>query len=158
MSEEVSALLDGELDPGESGSCLDRMQRDPGLRRTWALYQLIGDSLRGVPMLSPGFDAALSRRLAGLPVPLAPRRGTRGDAPPDWLSLSIAASVVGVAVLSWSAVRAPAGGDGTRLATTALAPRLVMLEPAGAGDAPRTQVAMQQFAQRPATLADSRGR
>ena len=42
---EISVLMDGELDSG-SEACLDRLLREPELRRVWARYQLIGEGLR----------------------------------------------------------------------------------------------------------------
>lgn len=47
MNERLSALMDDALDEGAVDSLMDAMRRDPQAERTWQLYGLIGDSLRG---------------------------------------------------------------------------------------------------------------
>jgi sigma-E factor negative regulatory protein RseA len=46
IREQLSALLDGELPRDEMGLLLRRLERDPGLRRAFGSYALIGETLR----------------------------------------------------------------------------------------------------------------
>jgi sigma-E factor negative regulatory protein RseA len=46
IREQLSALLDGELPRGEMGLLMRRLDRDPGLRRAFGSYALIGETLR----------------------------------------------------------------------------------------------------------------
>jgi len=96
MNDQVSALVDGELNGTTAGFCVDRVSKDRDLRTEWALFHLIGDHLRGeAAVMSIGFSQRLSERLAAEPVRLLPR------AVSAWLPLSIAASLIGVGVVAW---------------------------------------------------------
>ncbi|HNB79035.1 MAG TPA: sigma-E factor negative regulatory protein [Rhodocyclaceae bacterium] len=101
MNERLSALMDDALDEGAVDSLMDAMRRDPQAERTWQLYGLIGDSLRGeVP--TEGYLARrvmmdLDREPTVLaPQPKRPESGLRMR----WL-LPIAASVMGVGAVAW---------------------------------------------------------
>lgn len=63
---QMSALLDGELPPGEVGLLVRRMERDAELRRAFSSYVLAGESLRapGGRIASPGFAGRVSAALA----------------------------------------------------------------------------------------------
>ncbi len=47
INEQISALLDNELDPTEARNALDHLQGDDSLRQQWDRYHLIGDAMRG---------------------------------------------------------------------------------------------------------------
>ena len=46
MRQDISALMDGELDDKAAGELIDAMARDRGAREIWRTYHLIGDALR----------------------------------------------------------------------------------------------------------------
>jgi sigma-E factor negative regulatory protein RseA len=78
--EDLSALMDGELDAAESACA--RWRDDPELRSRWHAYHLIGDVLRSEELASSrGRDAKflsdLRQRLADEPVVLAPEAVVR---------------------------------------------------------------------------------
>src|SRR5688572_14499694 len=78
--EDLSALMDGELDAAESACA--RWRDDPELRSRWHAYHLIGDVLRSEELASSrGRDAKflsdLRLRLADEPVVLAPEAAAR---------------------------------------------------------------------------------
>lgn len=107
MKNEISALMDDELDPDAASRCLQRLKQDPDLVQGWRDYHLIGDALRGE--LRPSFDARFAQRLAAEPTVLAPRavRAANGS---RWTAvLSAAAGVAAVAVAAWVAL--PPGGS-----------------------------------------------
>ena len=77
--EDVSALVDGELDaPGLAAVCT-AWGSDAAMRRDWHTWQLIGDVLRSEDLAADSardarFLAAVRERLATEPVVLAPSR------------------------------------------------------------------------------------
>lgn len=104
MSEQLSALMDGELDAEDSGFELTRL-RGEAARRTWHDYHLIGDALRGDAQLACDLTARVMEALIDEPVVLAPPRRSLERQGMLQRSLAVAASVAGVAVvtaLAWS--------------------------------------------------------
>ncbi len=65
--------------------------------------------MRGERLLSPGFAARISERLAGEPTVLAPQRRAMTDA--ARYALSAAASVAAVAVVAWIALSGTGAAD-----------------------------------------------
>lgn len=104
MTEQMSALIDGELDAIDEGrlrACLKSFCENAPLRCDWALAHLIGDHLRGDSALTTGFASRLRQRLAAEPTVVAAGRVASRQAP-WWLALSVAASVIGVAIVCWA--------------------------------------------------------
>ena len=98
-SEEISLLIDGELEPVRADAVVTSLCRAEGLA-TWVCYHVIGDAVRGVA--SRGLD---SRRFIELfaaePTVLAPPR--RSPAP-HAIALALAATVAAVSVVGWVAL------------------------------------------------------
>lgn len=111
MKEEISALLDGELEPRAVSPCLERLGKSPELSDDWGLYQLIGDHLRGAPTFSLSFPARFSARLAQEPTVLLPYRLRLGGAVSrsSRLIIPAAVSLFGVAAAVWAALSLSAG-------------------------------------------------
>ena len=75
--EQVSALADGELDPGQARQLLQRLHEDRELRAAWDRYHKIGDVIRSEEMAVPlgaDFSARMAARLDAEPPILAPKR------------------------------------------------------------------------------------
>jgi sigma-E factor negative regulatory protein RseA len=75
--EQLSALVDGELEPTALTGLLSQWRDDEGARSRWHGYQLIGDVLRSEDLASTArhdldFLASLRLKLAAEPVVLAP--------------------------------------------------------------------------------------
>lgn len=75
--EEVSALVDGELDDSAVARACATWRDDAAVRESWHTWHLIGDVLRSEDLAAPAghdsdFLAALRARLADEPVVLAP--------------------------------------------------------------------------------------
>ena len=75
--DELSALMDGELDASAVGRACGQWRDDEETRANWHAYHLIGDVLRSDDLVSdPAHDAAFlaafRQRLAQEPVVLAP--------------------------------------------------------------------------------------
>lgn len=102
LREELSALLDGELESGRVDSVLEALARDSVLQDEWASWQAQGDSLRGEPSVSTEFMSRFSERLAAEPVVIAPRRASwRRKLLPLALAASVSFAVVSVWQLAW---------------------------------------------------------
>jgi sigma-E factor negative regulatory protein RseA len=100
MGEEISRLMDGELDDEHvDGVCTEL--RHPDSMATWVCYHMIGDTLRdsGGPM--PGFASRFSARLAAEPTVLAPRPK---QSRPLTFAWAAAATVAAVSLVGWVAV------------------------------------------------------
>jgi sigma-E factor negative regulatory protein RseA len=108
MQEELSALLDGELDPERVDAVLDALARDPHLQADWADWLAQGDRLRGEPGVSRTFMKRFSERLAAEPVIIAPHRvAWRRRLIPLALAASVSFVVVSVWQISWLGATAP---------------------------------------------------
>lgn len=92
--EQLSALVDDELDAADARSALDTLGTDDALRRAWGRYHLMGEALRA------GRDPSARATV----VPLPERRGRAMPV----AGLAIAASV---AALALALVLLPAGDD-----------------------------------------------
>jgi sigma-E factor negative regulatory protein RseA len=101
--EKLSALMDGELDERELAHELSRINEDLDREAGWAIYHMIGDSLRGEDIASDRVTAQVSARLATEPTVLAPR-AWRVPGATRRVALPIAASLCGAAVVAWLAL------------------------------------------------------
>ncbi|MEQ1775045.1 MAG: sigma-E factor negative regulatory protein [Burkholderiales bacterium] len=138
--ENVSTLMDGELDSDEAAREIVRFKQDAARRDTWNTYHIIGDAMRGEYSragLSTEFSKRLSERLALEPTVVAPH--LRAPKSVQTWALSAAASVAAVAAVGWMAMNT-LNTDGTTGApgTLAKAPAanvtkapVVALQPAG---------------------------
>lgn len=100
MNEELSALVDGELDDRALAAQLAILRHDEDARAAWDTCQLIGDSLRG--HTGPDISARVAARLALEPTQLAPRAMTgRAHALGTW-AMSLAAGAAAVALVVWT--------------------------------------------------------
>lgn len=118
MKENISQLMDGELDERGAAAAIDALRRDPQAVEAWRTYHLISDAMRDTPLLSDGFAARLAERLAAEPTVLAPGRGA-ARAP---LVLAAAASVAAVGLVGWLAFAPQPGGQQPQLAGASKAP------------------------------------
>ena len=94
MNEELSALVDGELQEGQLARHLTNLRDNGEQRAAWDTCHLIGDALRG--HIAPEICSRVAIRLAEEPTVLAPRLRWRK---PVKLALSAAASLAAVAVV-----------------------------------------------------------
>ena len=101
MGEEISRLMDGEVDDVEIDAMIARLKRDGG-KGTWECYHVIGDTLRGNATASRGFSQRFAARLADEPTVLAPRRGAgAAKARSPLYAWAAAAGVAAVALVGW---------------------------------------------------------
>lgn len=131
MKDQLSALLDGDLDDSSSGAVFDSLRRDPAMRERWSTYCLIGDTIRGESAGSVDLSARVMEQIRVEPTLLAPaaierQAGERGGRRPSLMS--IAASVMGVVAVGWVAMSVyPEVDSGVGVASA----RLQAVEPVG---------------------------
>jgi sigma-E factor negative regulatory protein RseA len=103
MKENISALMDGELDGGATDEALELLRRDGEAADSWRLYHLMSDAMHGQrQLLSAGFVERLAARLATEPAVLAPG-ALPGRTPLQRYALAAAASLAAVALVAWLA-------------------------------------------------------
>jgi len=99
MKAKISALMDSELDAGESGAALTALRDDGEAREAWRTYHLIGDALRDSDGLAPDFAARVAECVAREPTVLAPAAAP-SPRRARWTALTaMAAGVAGVALV-----------------------------------------------------------
>lgn len=101
LSEDLSALLDGELSNSESAFLWKRLEHDEGLRAQLECYRNIGDVMRGQASALAGQDFAASV-MARIHADEAPHEVVASVRPTSWRRLTagaaIAATVAAVAL------------------------------------------------------------
>jgi len=98
---ELSALLDGEIEPHEVRAAVAAASADGELQDRWLAYNLIGDSLRGEGA-SRDLTADIMARIREEPVVLAPGNLQRRKS--HHPAFALAASVAGMAIVGWLAI------------------------------------------------------
>lgn len=102
----LSALLDGELDETQAERAARQLVQDPEQVHRWSEYCLIGDVLRGDPIIQPGLKQRIHTALAAEPTVLAPmprqRHAARIVRPLVWTA--VAAAVAAVTWTVWTAL------------------------------------------------------
>ena len=132
MKDELSALLDNDLDEATSARALDAVRRDPEQRDRWHTYCVIGDVLRGEREGSMDFTSRVMAEIRSEPTLLAPaarpepagRLASNGALQPLF---AIAASVMGVAAVGWVAM-SMLGNDQGSASIASLEPSVQFVE------------------------------
>jgi len=103
LKQQISALMDDDLNIDETSHLLNMMHNSKDMRGTWSEYQLIGDVLRGEPVMQADLTSKIMQQIAHEPVVLAPKPSRQK---PVWQqSWALAASVAAVAVFGWVVVQ-----------------------------------------------------
>jgi sigma-E factor negative regulatory protein RseA len=103
VKEQISALMDGELDERAAEGAIEALRREGEALDSWRIYHLISDGMRDTRVFSEGFMARFSQRLAGEPAVLAPS-ALPGRTPAQRFVYAAAASVAAVALVGWLAL------------------------------------------------------
>ncbi len=94
--ERISAFMDGEAAHTETQQAVQGLKHDDESNETWATFHLIGDMMRGDPLLRDDFMARFHARMEQEPTQLAPRVTWRKSAS---FALSAAASISAIAIV-----------------------------------------------------------
>ncbi|MDC7706962.1 sigma-E factor negative regulatory protein [Vogesella indigofera] len=99
MKQNLSSLMDGELDDAASTQCIRALDADPELKAAWNEYHLIGDAIRGSALLSVDVRVEVGQALQQEPTVLAPKpkRGSSG-----LMRYAMAASFALAGVVGWA--------------------------------------------------------
>lgn len=99
MKQEISSLMDGELEPQEAERVIRACFADEDRKNDWYLYHAIGDAMRGQAPRSLARPEAVMARLKDQPTVLAPRKGLHSTV--ARVAMAAAASVATVGVVGW---------------------------------------------------------
>lgn len=99
--QQISELLDQELETGQSVRLLQNLESDPELAKRWKRYSLISEAMRSSRVVVPGDDfvAQVSQKLADEPVSFAPGALKRRSVSDRIVTAALAASLAVVAVM-----------------------------------------------------------
>mgnify|MGYP006276458077 CR=1 FL=1 len=92
----ISAFMDGESAPVESQQAIKRLHDDKECEKLWDCFHMVGDVMRGDPMLRADFVERLRHRIDEEPTVLAPRVRFSSTVR---FAYSAAAAVAGIAVV-----------------------------------------------------------
>ena len=107
MKENISRLMDGEVEDAEFERCVAELRSGEAMD-TWTCYHVIGDSLRGahsiaVHGVATRFSARFHAALAAEPTVLAPPRERIRTSQPATFAWAVAATIAAVTVVGWTA-------------------------------------------------------
>ena len=132
--EQISALMDGELDEARSKDLYAQMKAGENWE-CWSAYHLIGDAIRNECFSQRGFSVRFAERLAAEPTVLAPGHrvgtieqarsfgmGLRGRRVQYALAASVAMAAVGL--VGWFGLQEFTIGPGLNQMASSAAPRM----------------------------------
>jgi sigma-E factor negative regulatory protein RseA len=96
VMDRISAFMDGESKQAEMKLTILRLEQSDECCEAWTTFHLIGDTMRGDPLLRDDFMARFHARMEKEPTQLSPRMIWRKSAS---YALSAAASLAAVAVV-----------------------------------------------------------
>lgn len=99
MPQDISTLMDGELNGHAAQAALLRLEAAQDLQDCWFTYHLIRDALKREATLYGDLASGVGRRLAREPTVLAPRRPVAHRL--KVAAVSLAASVTAIAMVAW---------------------------------------------------------
>jgi sigma-E factor negative regulatory protein RseA len=102
MNENISRMMDGEVDPQEFEQICGEMT-SPDAVSTWICYHVIGDQLRGARGVSVRFTTRFCSALAAEPTVLAPAARQPRAAQVATFAWAVAATLAAVTVVGWTA-------------------------------------------------------
>lgn len=103
MKEQLSALMDGELDMDANPHLYTALRKSDEAAECWSTYHLIGDVMRGNLPLQMGLRSRIMQQLESEPVVLAPRRRLRDVLRSNYAvpMMATAAAVAFVSFMVW---------------------------------------------------------
>jgi len=109
MTQEISELMDSELEGAQAERAIRRCCGEEGGREEWLAYHAIGEVMRGGAPARAGSTRRILEAIQAEPTVLAPRRVRYAAA--GRMALAAAASVATVAVVAWIGLQQqPAAG------------------------------------------------
>ena len=106
MREQISRLMDGELEDAEADAVFRGLKNPDGVA-SWVCYHVIGDTLRRCGGPTPGFAERFAARLEAEPTVLAPRPRRVPRLPLVWAAAASVAAVLVVGSVAVSMLDSP---------------------------------------------------
>ncbi|MCH9691858.1 MAG: sigma-E factor negative regulatory protein [Gammaproteobacteria bacterium] len=100
MKNEVSALMDGELDNHEAEHAIAILKENDQLREDWEIYHLIGDTIRHESTFSTHHTQYINNEFAAEPTPITSHSSNKHHNRKTAV-YAIAASVAAAIVTTW---------------------------------------------------------
>lgn len=100
MKEQLSALMDGELDLDANPHLYTALRKSDEANKCWSTYHLIGDVMRGDIQVQTGLHTKVMQQLESEPVVLAPRRSLYNLVRVNHV-VPMVASIAAVAFVGW---------------------------------------------------------
>ena len=143
MTQDISALMDGELESHESDRAIQACCRDEQSARTWHEYHFIGEAMRQQAVRPSRVAERVMESLRAEPTVLAPR--PRAFARVARVALAAAASVATVAVVGWIGFTGSTSPTASTVAVTPAQPEGIQAvvhnaPPAGVPAASRNEI------------------
>ena len=101
MEEQISRLMDGELEGAEADAAIRQVKGPDGVA-SWVCYHIIGDALRRCGEPTPGFAERFAARLEAEPTVLAPRPKRTARLPFVWAAAATVGAVLVVSAVTVS--------------------------------------------------------
>jgi sigma-E factor negative regulatory protein RseA len=137
MTQEISSLMDGELDPHSSEQSIQACCKSAELKQAWQAYHVIGETMRGDSYRRIDVAAAVMAAIEQEPAIIARPRRVHSF---GRIALAAAASVATIGVVGWIGTQGMPGSSSPAMATAPTnAP--VMTVAAGDGAAPTARPA-----------------
>ena len=121
MTQDISSLMDGELESHEAGRVVQACCASEEQKHTWYTYHVIGDAMRGHASRGDDFPHDILKALREQPTVLAPRRRIV-DTAFTRVALAAAASVATLGVVGWLGLQGGQLRTGSEVAKAAPAP------------------------------------
>ena len=100
MTQEISALMDGEVNQAEVDGVIKACHQNEQHKEAWRCYHLIGEALRAERGHIPGLEKRILFQLHSEPTVLAPRRRAWAPTFPR-IALAAAASLATISAVAW---------------------------------------------------------
>ena len=126
MKDDISALMDDEMDTDASEHLFKALKADHKLAECWSTYHMIGDAIRGDLPLRQDFHQRLMQKLEAEPTVLAPRNHRKPHPPSFWMTA--VASVAAVMFVGWMVLQQQVKSPVNDLATATVAQNSVSPE------------------------------
>jgi sigma-E factor negative regulatory protein RseA len=110
MKQDISSLMDGELDPHDADRIMKACCADQGHKDTWNVYHAIGEAIRGQCPRSLDRPARVMEAVSREPTVIGGPRRNLFETTLGRVALAAAASVATIGVVSWIGTQGGAPG------------------------------------------------
>src|SRR5215468_527740 len=110
MKQDISSLMDGELDPRDADRIMKACCADQEHKDTWNVYHAIGEAIRGQSPRSLGRATRVMEAISREPTVIGGPRRNLFETTLGRVALAAAASVATVGVVSWIGTQGGAPG------------------------------------------------